>query len=82
MSKQEQEEFLKWILNQSQGVALIIEPVGKGEYLDTNRLKANKKVYYDRLFRQVGLKVVKEGRFIWNDIDTEFEHYSSSDMMR
>jgi hypothetical protein len=50
--------------------------------LDTNRLKANKKVYYDRLFRQVGLKVVKEGRFIWNDIDTEFEHYSSSDMMR
>ena len=57
----------------------MIEPLGRGEYCDDYTLKANKKVYYDRLFKQIGLRTIKEGRFIWNDYDQEFEHFESNE---
>ena len=74
--------MLKWIVNDTQSIALFIEPIGRGEYLDDNRLKANKKCYYDTLFKKAGLKIIKEGRFIWNDVDHEFEHYANTDSLR
>ena len=46
-------------------IALFIEPVGKNELLDSGQLTAYKKVYYDRLFKDMGLKVLKEGRLLW-----------------
>ena len=58
---------MEWVLSASNTISLFIEPVGKGEYLDSNRLKANGKAYYDHLFKDKGLKIIKEGRFIWND---------------
>ena len=61
-------------------MALFIEPIGRGEYLDCERLKANKKSYYDHLFSDKGLKILKEGKFVWNDADHEFEHYTSTDV--
>ena len=79
MNNEEQEEILDWVHNQTKSVALFIEPVGKGEYLDNNTLKANKKVYYDKLFKDKGLQVKKEGRFVWNDVEHEYEHYTHTD---
>jgi len=63
----------------SKPIALFIEPIGKGEYLDEGCLKANKLIYYDRLFKQKGFNILKEGRFIWNDLDEQFEHYTHTD---
>ena len=34
------------------------------------------------MFKQKGVKIIKEGRFIWNDPDKEFEHYTSTDWMK
>ena len=63
-------------------MALFIEPIGIGEYVDGGKLKANKKVYYDKLFKKKGLKTIKEGRFTWHKIDEEFEHYTSTDWQK
>ena len=68
-----------WIHNHIKGIALLIEPIGNGDKCDSDRLTAYKKVYYDRLFKHVGLKVIKEGRFIWNNKQHEFELYYSTD---
>ena len=46
-------------------IALFIEPVGKNDELDSGQLTGHKRVYYDRLFKEMGLKVLKEGRFLW-----------------
>ena len=43
--------------------ALLIESIGKGEILDNGTYKAFTKIYYDKLFKNRGLKVFKEGRF-------------------
>ena len=51
MIREDQEKLLEWIHNDAKAIALFIEPVGRGEYLDYNRLKANKKAYYDHLFK-------------------------------
>ena len=51
MTKKEQEEVLDWVHNHTKSLALFIEPIGKGEDLDNNTLKANKKEYYDKLFK-------------------------------
>ena len=80
MSRSEQEQVLDWIHNHTESIALFIEPIGKGEFLDNNRLKAYKKVYYDNLFKEKGIEIKKEGRFIWNEVEEEFEHYSSNDL--
>lgn len=79
MTKEEQHQILNWVLNDV-SIALFIEPIGKGEFLDNNQLKANKKCYYDRLFEKIGLKTIKEGRFIWNEEEV-FEHYNQTDSM-
>ena len=81
MSRDNQEQIVEWVLNHPKAIALFIEPIGKDEYLDEGRLKANKKAYYDNLFKAKGLKTIKEGRFIWNDVDTEFEHYTSTNKL-
>ena len=80
MNRGEQEQVLDWIHNSTNSIALFIEPVGQGESLDNNKLKANKKVYYDRLFQEKGLTIRKEGRFIWNEIEEEYEHYEHTDL--
>jgi hypothetical protein len=56
----------------SQPISLFIEPIGKGELLDEDRLKANKLIYYEKLFKKKGLNILKEGRFIWNDENEMF----------
>ena len=63
----------------SKPISLFIEPVGKGELLYEDRLKANKLIYYNRLFKKKGLHILKEGRFIWNDIDQKYQHYTHTD---
>ena len=58
---------------------MFIEPIGTGEMLDNGQLKAYKKSYYDDLFKKNGLEVIKDGRFVWNNPDHEFEHYMTTD---
>ena len=79
MSRKEQEEVLDWVKNSSQSIALFIEAVGKGDLLDENKLTAYKKSYYDKLFKHKGLTIIKHGRFLWNDPDEKFEHYTQTD---
>ena len=61
---------------------MFIEPIDYGDKLDDDRLIANKKVYYDNLFKERGLEIKKEGRFIWNDVEEDFEHYKSNDYQK
>ena len=79
MTREEQIQILNWIHNAQGSVALFIEPIGKGELLDSEKLSAKKKSYYDKLFKENSLEIIEEGRFIWNDPDQEFEHYTTTD---
>ena len=67
--------LLNWLHLGDKPVALFIEPVGKDDQCDEGNLVAHRKVFYDRLFKEYGLKVLKEGRFLWHSTDKEFEHY-------
>jgi len=82
MSRKNQEEVLDWIRRSTQGIALFIEPIGTGDALYFDGLKANKKSYYDNLFQTKGLEVIKEGRFLWHDADKDFCHYTETDYIK
>ena len=73
---------MDWVRRSTQGIALFIEPIGTGEFLYDGNLKANKRVYYDNLFQTKGLKVIKEGRFLWHDADKKYRHYTQTDSNR
>ena len=51
LTRQEQDQLLEWIKVGTKPIALFIEPIGQGEYLGYGDLKAEKKCYYDRLFK-------------------------------
>ena len=76
MTNIQQKLLLRWIQFGTEPIALFIEPIGKGERLDGGSLKADKKEYYDKLFRDNDLEVFKHGRFIWNDPEHKYEHYA------
>lgn len=64
---------------ETKSVALFIESIGKGEIMDNGTYKAFSKVHYDKLFKQQGMKINKEGRYSWNEDDKMFEHYTHTD---
>ena len=74
--------MLDWIRYGSKSIALFIEPVGYGDLLDDDRLTAHKKSYYDTLFKKKDMKIISEGRFVWNNTEHEFEHYTTTDSKR
>ena len=78
MSMQEQMHLLDWVRD-IQSIALFIEPIGKGEMIDSGKLKTNTKAYYDNLFKHKGFKIIKEGKFIWIKADDVYEHYTHTE---